>query len=127
MKNKGFTLIELIGTVVILAIIALVVLPATLNVMKSSQEEVDKSVIQIVERAADEYVHNNLNDYPKQLETQTEKKDNGTISVQELVNKGYIEQSVYDKHENIHDSCIKITSNSQKYFYEFKKECVDEK
>ncbi len=127
MKNKGFTLIELIGTVVILAIIALVVLPATLSVMNQSQAEVDKSVITVVESAANNYVHDNLNDYPLQLETKTERQDNGTISVQELVNKGYIEQSIYDKHENIHDACVKITSNSQKYFYEFKKECQNEK
>ena len=69
MKKNGFTLIELIGTVVILAIIALVVLPATLSVLNQGQDEVDKSVIQVVESAGNSYVNANKNLYPKQLES----------------------------------------------------------
>ncbi len=125
MKRNGFTLIELIGTVVILAIIALVVLPATLSVMKQGQDEVDKSVIQVVESAANNYVNDNKNLYPKQLETldkgtEESRKSHGTIPTQELVNKGYLENSLYNKNEDaLKNSCVKITSNSKRYFTEF--------
>lgn len=124
MKKNGFTLIELIGTVVILAIIALVVLPATLSVLNQGQEEVDKSVIQIVESAANHYVNNNKNDYPKQLEsldkgTKETRKVYQNISITELVNQGYLEKSVYEKNKNIQNACVKITSDSKKYFTEF--------
>ncbi len=125
MKKNGFTLIELIGTVVILAVIALVVLPATLSVLNQSQEEVDKSVIDVVESAANNYVNDNKNLYPKQLESLdngTNRKTHDPISTIELVNKGYLEKSIYDKNKNIQNACVKVTSNSKKYFFEFTKE-----
>ena len=74
MKNKGFTLIELIGTIVILALIALVVFPATLSVLNKGQNEVDNSVKETIIAAAHKYVTDNLNNFPKQLES----KDDGT-------------------------------------------------
>ena len=128
MKKNGFTLIELIGTVVILAIIALVVLPATLSVLNQGQDEVDKSVIQVVESAGNSYVNANKNLYPKQLEsldkgTEDTRKSHGTVSTVELVNKGYLEKSVYDKNEDIQNACVKVTSDSKRYFIEFSKEC----
>lgn len=128
MKKNGFTLIELIGTVVILAIIALVVLPATLSVLNKGQNEVDKSVILVVESAANSYVNDNKNLYPKQLEsldkgTEDSRKYNGVISTTQLVNKGYLEKSVYDKNEDIQNACVKLYSDSKKYFTEFSKEC----
>lgn len=128
MKKNGFTLIELIGTVVILAIIALVVLPATLSVLNQGQNEVDKSVIQVVESAGNSYVNDNKNLYPKQLEsldkgTEDTRKLHGTVSTVELVNKGYLEKSVYDKNEDIQNACVKVTSDSKRYFIEFSKEC----
>lgn len=128
MKKNGFTLIELIGTVVILAIIALVVLPATLSVLNKGQDEVDKSVILVVESAANSYVNDNKNLYPKQLEsldkgTKDSRKYNGVISTTQLVNKGYLEKSVYDKNEDIQNACVKLYSDSKKYFTEFSKEC----
>jgi len=128
MKKNGFTLIELIGTVVILAIIALVVLPATLSVLNKGQDEVDKSVILVVESAANNYINDNKNDYPKQLEsldkgTKDSRKYNGVISTNQLVDKGYLEKSVYDKNENIQNACVKLYSDSKKYFTEFTKEC----
>lgn len=128
MKKNGFTLIELIGTVVILAIIALVVLPATLSVLNQGQNEVDKSVIQVVESAGNSYVNANKNLYPKQLEsldkgTEDTRKSHGTVSTVELVNKGYLEKSVYDKNEDIQNACVKVTSDSKRYFIEFSKEC----
>jgi len=128
MKKNGFTLIELIGTVVILAIIALVVLPATLSVLNQGQDEVDKSVIQVVESAGNSYVNANKNLYPKQLEsldkgTEDTRKSHGTVSTVELVNKGYLEKSVYDKNEDIQNACVKVTSDSKRYFIKFTKEC----
>ena len=82
----------------------------------------------MVESAANSYVNANKNLYPKQLEsldkgTEATRKLNGKISVVELVNKGYIEKSVYDKNEDIQNACVKVTSNSKRYFIEFTKEC----
>jgi len=123
MKRNGFTLIELIGTVVILAIIALVVFPATLSILNQGQEEVDKSVKDAVKGAANKYVQENLNDFPKQLESKDTIKsygDKGTITTKELVDKGYLDNSIYEKHCHIKNDQVIVTSNSKKYFYEYK-------
>ena len=39
MKNKWFTLMELLGVIVILAIIALITIPVTYNIIKTSREK----------------------------------------------------------------------------------------
>ena len=43
MKNKGFTLVEMLAVIVILAIIALITVPTTLNVISNSRLEGAKS------------------------------------------------------------------------------------
>lgn len=125
MKNKGFTLIELIGTIVILALIALVVFPATLSVLNKGQNEVDNSVKETIIAAAHKYVTDNLNNFPKQLEskddgTEQTRKNHRNISVTELYEKGYIEKSIYDRYCHIKNDEIEVKSNSKKYFYEYK-------
>ncbi len=124
MKKTGFTLIELIGTVVILAIIALVAFPAILSVLKQGEDQVDDSVKEIVESACNNYVNDNLNDYPKQLENETTQPQ-WEIMTADLVDNGYLEQSIYDKYTELEGSCVIVTSNTQRYFYTFKnqKDC----
>ena len=47
MKNKGFTLMELLAVIVILAIIALIATPIILNIIKNSKEESEKRSIEM--------------------------------------------------------------------------------
>lgn len=121
-KEKGFTLIELVGVVVILAIIALVVFPATLNVLNQGQTNVDNSVKDFVITAANEYVGDHINEFPKQLANKTGNRSYGTagnITPQFLVQNGYLEQSIIDENCEIEDDYVKVTSNTQKYIYEY--------
>lgn len=122
MQKNGFTLIELVGVVVILAIIALIVFPATLSVLNQGQSNVDSSVKDLVITATNEYINDRLNDFPKQLENQSGEKSygsKGNITPQTLVDNGYLEQSIVDKYCEINDDYVKVTSNSQKYIYEY--------
>ena len=52
MKKKGFTLIELIAVLVIMAIIALIVTPLVLNIIRSAQDSANKRSIDAYGRAA---------------------------------------------------------------------------
>lgn len=124
MKKNAFTLIELIGVVVILSIIALIVFPATLSVLQKGQSDVNDSVKQVVVSAAGKYVNENKDNYPKQIGNNTENnlKNNGIVSTKTLLDEGYIESDIYEKY-NLKDTCVTVKSNSKKYFYEYKEGC----
>lgn len=124
MKKNAFTLIELIGVVVILSIIALIVFPATLSVLQKGQSDVNDSVKQVVIGAAGKYVNDNKDNYKKQIGNNTENnlKNNGEVSTKTLLDEGYIESDIYEKY-NIKDACVIVKSNSKKYFYEYKEGC----
>ena len=52
MNKNGFTLIELMGVIVILSIIVLITTPAVINVISSVRNELSKEQKQIVENSA---------------------------------------------------------------------------
>ena len=84
--KKGFTLIEMIGSIVILAIIALVAFPAVLNMLNSSQGKVDSGMQDYVKGAASEYVNDHVNSYPRNAVDSTGK----LINVSTLLSEGYL-------------------------------------
>ena len=109
MDNRGFTLIELVGTVVILAIIALLAFPAVIGMLNNGQKNVDESVKSVLESAAEEYVNDHIDSYP----------NDGTISTCKLVKEGYVSTSFYEKNKKYIDgSSIKVEyDNNYKYTY----------
>lgn len=56
MKNKGFTLVELLGVIVILAAIALVAFPPIVNQIKKSNEKLDKALNEVIFTAGEQYL-----------------------------------------------------------------------
>ncbi len=99
MKNKGFTLMELLGSITILALIALIVFPAILNMLGDSQSKIDKAKQDYVISAAREYVKDN------DLEVNT----TISIDVDILIKKNYLKENMIDE-EMTNDSvtCTKI-------------------
>lgn len=65
MNKKGFTLIELLGVVIIVAILSLVLFPNIMNLFKKNKENVSNATKRMIEEAADLYIYDHLNDYPK--------------------------------------------------------------
>ncbi len=119
MKNKGFTLTELLGTIVILAIIALVAFPAVLGLLNNSQNETDEAMQNFAITAARNYVNDNMDSYPKALEGQTKTYSN--LKIQTLLDEGYISSTTISSEKNcemLNDE-IKITSDSVKYSYKY--------
>ena len=43
MNKKGFTLVELLGTIILLSVIALIALPSVISLLTTSQEEINNS------------------------------------------------------------------------------------
>jgi len=65
-NKKGFTLIELIGVVTLLALIALVVYPAINSVIKNSKEKAYKDQIELLIKAAKEWGIDHAEDLPEE-------------------------------------------------------------
>ena len=105
MKNKGFTLIELLGSIVILAIIATVAFPAILNFLSSSQSEIDNAKKSVIERAAKDYVNDNVNYYKRAAGL------NQKIMTQVLIDYGYITNKDIIDSEKVKKTCIIVGVN----------------
>ena len=124
MKNKGFTLTELLGTIVILAIIALIAFPVVLGLLNNSQDETDSALQNFAISGARNYVNDNMNDFPKALANDTNIKsygDKGNITVQTLIDEGYISNTTISSTKNCEmlNDYVKVTSDSKKYIYEY--------
>lgn len=91
LNRKGFTLVELLATIVLMTVLITVAVPAITKVGKSLKTESFCSKIQIIEAAASEYA----NDYFTGKENSGSNKvglDN--ISLMDLVNMGYLKSDV---------------------------------
>ena len=124
MKNKGFTLVELLGTIILLAIISLIALPSILNALNTSQAEINESYRYAATTAARNYVNDNMDAYPKALENATEDKEygeNGNLQIQMLLDEGYItDSSINEKNTcEMMNDYIKVTSDYKKYNFEY--------
>lgn len=119
MNKKGFTLTELLGVIIILAIIAIIAFPSVLGLLNSSQNETDEAMQNFAITAARNYVNDNMDSYPKALEGQTKTYSN--LKIQTLLDEGYISSTTISSEKNcemLNDE-IKITSDSVKYSYEY--------
>ncbi|MDD2435396.1 MAG: prepilin-type N-terminal cleavage/methylation domain-containing protein [Bacilli bacterium] len=89
-KNKGFTLVELIGIVVILAIIAVIGVPSVVELIKKSEESRVEEIAITVEAAAEFYVEQN-----RALFSDLDKIGTKTfLKVGTLIEKGFIEDNI---------------------------------
>lgn len=86
MNKKGFTLVELIGVVVILGLIALVAFPALLNQINDSKKQVSDSQKNIIISAAKTYVEDNKNEFAD--------KDYFIIDMEDLIKGDYINKQI---------------------------------
>ena len=106
MKNKGFTLMELLGSITILALIAVIVFPAILNLLGDSQKEIDSKRKEYAISAAREYV---IDKEPA----------NGEISVQTLIDEGYLKESIVTE-EMKNDTVTYTKGTPSTYTYNIK-------
>lgn len=124
MKKNAFTLIELLGTIILLAVIALIALPALLSSLSSSQKEIDSSQKSVAISAARNYVNDNMDDFPKALESDTKEKEygeNGNLKIQMLQDEGYIPDTSINENKTCEmmNDYIKVTSDYRKYNFTY--------
>lgn len=119
--KKGFTLIELMAVIVIVALIALFVFPNIVNQIKKSNDANNDSVSSVVISAARRYVNDNPNDFE-------EKKDfNYCIDINGLIDNDYLKEDIITREEiDLTGDFVKVNYNNT-YTYEIVNECYNYK
>ena len=126
MKQNGFSLIELIGVVAILALIMVVTIPQFMSTMTKSNVKELESFAYDLETSAMTYVENEWRDF--KIEYQKYNKDGSyCLSLSSLIEKNYIKKTEIDPSTNaVIDANGKyilltnISDNSGSYRFSYK-------
>lgn len=111
MNNKGFTLAELIGVVIILLFIGLFAFPPVLNQIKKSEATINNFEKELVLSAVTTYIKEDENKYPFTNNSEY------TIILNELEKKGLLDVAVNKKlkDKNLNKVIVKISDKSVKF------------
>mgnify|MGYP003571399059 CR=1 FL=1 len=115
MKKNGFTLIEILGVIVILSVIAIITIPLidrTINKGKKNMETAQKA--QLIKALKDYYA-----DYSH---SKTLNSGESCQTINTLVSDGYLDNPVNPMTKNKYDDsdkvCVKKTGSSSAYEYQ---------
>lgn len=111
--NKAFTLIELLGVIVILGIIGAITIPIITGVLNDSSENTNNAQINNIKTAAKNWATANA----------FKIKDKDEVSVKTLKKEGYLENiNINNPTNNKSYNCSKVIINKKqnKYVFDFK-------
>lgn len=122
MKNKAFTLIELLGVIVILAVILTLVAPNIIGAIKDTTVELNEITKKLIYSASEDLINENKNMFAK---------TNGStycIDINDIINNGYISKDELNSVEIPKNTSVKVSYNNG-YSYELVKnsECTTDK
>ena len=104
MSNKGFTLIELVGTIVILSFLLLIISPIITRSIRNGVETADRQVKSNIELAAKNWASDNKGVLPK-VQNEVYK-----VTISDLQNEGYLDDvKLPSDLSDINTSCVFIT------------------
>lgn len=104
--KRGFTLAELLGVTVLLALVCALAYPALFGIFEDEQGKIDSSKKELITAASINYAKSNLNDYPYK------EGQNACVFLKTLVDQNLIG---YEVEEDLYDRIIQINMgvNSQ--------------
>ena len=105
MRKKGFTLAELLGILVIIALLLILIIPGVINRLSSSSDEAKETENEIIYNAADQYIREHPEDYPPG------KSGRYCITIQSLIDDGKLAEPVTDVNtgEDLSDKSVMVT------------------
>lgn len=89
-SKKGFTLVELLGIVAIIAAILAFVVPSVIGMLKRDDEKEYQRFLTDISLATESYIQININEYPNLAIT----GGTYTITMQQLIENGYIKSNM---------------------------------
>lgn len=116
MKKKGFTLIELMGVIMILGVIALIAIPVVDRQLKESKKDLSQTQKENIKDAAKMWAAKNIYNLP-------ESGASCYIKYSDLTSGGYLKEELKDPNTNVEFSddtvSIKVEkdANYNKYNY----------
>lgn len=118
--NKAFTLVELLGVIIIFGIIGLIATPVVQNMIDSNATKACNSQIESFKKSANNYVASNP------FANLNEERE--TITIGKLQDEGYIEDSELRNPKGGYfskDSKIIIEYNDKKITYTYEKDNIE--
>lgn len=94
MKNKGFTLAELLGVIAVLGIIAMITVPAINRSLNQGKEDLYNTQIEQIKKSLQDYYAEHLSEMPDVIDSKACK----TIS--ELQDEGYLPLDIQNPKTN---------------------------
>lgn len=121
MKNKGFTLVEVLGVIVILGLIAVIVFPKIKSIINENQQNLYDEQIARYKEVSATYISDNTTSLPIGSDIY--------ITINDLYKGGYIKSSDLKDprtQQSITDSCIyaKWNSTHNGYDYSYEEPCT---
>lgn len=90
MKNRGFTLVELIAVIVVLVTIFLISFPALLNTTKSDEAKKYNDMVEDLCLAGKSYIYANIDQFQELSTVNSEIR----ITIKQLINYGNVERDL---------------------------------
>lgn len=123
MKNKGFTLIELIAVILILGAIALITLPIMNKVIEKSKNGLLLEQINRINNTGKKYILEKI--MPNDI---MEKEHSYYVTITDMVNDGYLVNSDIKNptNDSTMNGCVVANYNhyTMKFKYEYMDECI---
>lgn len=125
MNKKAFTLVELLGVIILLSLLMMILVPTISGVIKSGREEADKQLENNIILATKNWATDNKSTLPVNVGGKTK------VTIQTLQNEGYIDKklklpSTKEELTNAWVCIINITkegSITKQYDYKYKEDC----
>ena len=116
MKKNGFTLVELLGVIILLGILSMIAVPVVRDLIKSSKKELYEEQIKQIEQGLKNWAHDNIFLLPD---------DNGvvTLSLGQLAQSGHVNYKIENPKNNkcfSTESELTIIKYNNSYVYEVK-------
>lgn len=115
MKNRGFTLVEILAVITIIALLSLILIPSIDAIIKSSKEDTYEIQVDLILAGLENWAANNVFRLP------SEEDASMTITLGELKKSGFVDVDVRNPKTDecfSNDLALKITKKNNKYKYE---------
>ena len=120
MKKRGFTLVELVGVIIILALVTLLAIPSILRAVRGTKGELSDATKNIIYEATQLYVSENPNNF-------TKKSGNiYCVTLDTLTDKKYLPNKIYDSvtgEEIPLDSKVEVRYEAGNFSYNLNNSC----